>query len=117
MQTLFLLAITCLVGYYLSAFFTIPVVKDGEKKPNRLPTIRIWNVEILPCFRIHFKNSTFWFHHWFYLSVIIIGAVLLYDNIMHFTTVKAAAGVSVGGILQGLTYPDRFKFKHPRLKK
>lgn len=116
MQSTILFAIALLVGYYFSAYFSTPVVKDGKVRPNRLPSLRIGNIELLPNVRIHLKNSTVHFHHWFYLTVLIVGAVVLYDNLMHFATAKAAAGASVGGIIQGLTYPDRFKFKHPRLK-
>lgn len=117
MHSFLLLTIALLLGYYVSAYFSAPVLKKGKEHSNRLPTLRIGNLEILPNFRLHIKNTTIWFHHWFYLSVVIIGAVVLYDNLMHYTTLKAAASASVGGIIQGLTYPDRFKFKHPRLKK
>lgn len=114
MQTFILFAITCLLGYYASQFFTRPIFKDGKHRPNRLPTLKIGNFEILPCVRIHVRNTTLRFHHWFYLSVLIVGAFVLYDNLMHLTTVKVATGASLGSILQGLTYPDRFEFKYPR---
>lgn len=117
MQTALLFAITLLVGYYLSVYISKPVEKNGRHLPNRLPTVRIGNIEILPCIRIHYRNKTYWFHHWFYLSVIVVGALVLYDNILHYTTAKAAAGAAVGGIIQGLRYPDRFKFRHPRMNR
>jgi hypothetical protein len=117
MQTVLLFITTCLLGFYASKFFTTPVFKNGQERPNRLPTLRLWNIEFLPCFRIHVKDSTIWLHHWLYLSIIILGSALLYDNLMHLTSIKVATGASLGGIIQGLTYPDRFKFKHPRIKK
>jgi hypothetical protein len=116
MQSLLLFAIFILVGYYLSTYISKPVHKNGEKLPNRLPLVRFRNIEILPCVRIHFRNKTYWFHHWFYLSVITVGAFLIYDNIIHYTSAKVAAGAAMGGIIQGLRYPDRFKFRHPRQK-
>lgn len=116
MQSFLLFAITCLLGYYLSRYVSKPIIKNGQPRPNRLPAVKIGNFEILPCVRIHVRNTTLRFHHWFYLSVFIVGALVLYDNIMHFTTFKVATGASLGSILQGLTYPDRFEFKYPRKK-
>lgn len=117
MQSILLFAVALLVGYYLSVYVSKPVEKNGRRLPNRLPHLKFKNIEILPCVRIHTKSKTIWFHHWFYLSVIVVGALLLYDNIMHYYPAKAAAGASIGGIIQGLRYPDRFRFRHPRLKK
>ena len=114
MQTVLLFSIALLVGYYISTYISKPVHKNGERRPNRLPTVRIKNVELLPCVRLHVGSKTYWFHHWFYLSVIVVGALLIYDNIIHYSSAKAAAGAAVGGIIQGLRYPDRFKFRHPR---
>jgi len=116
MQTFFLFVITLIVGFYASKYFTTPVVRNGKKRPNRLPAIRIWRLEVLPRFGFHTNESIILLHHWVYLPVVIIGALVLYDNVVHLTTFKLATGVSVGSVLQGLTYPDRFKFKHPRKK-
>ena len=117
MQTLILFALTFILGFYGSQYFTRPIVRNGERRPNRLPKIRLGRLEILPRFGINTKNSTILLHHWVYLPIIIVAALVLYDNVMHFTSFKVATGASVGSILQGLTYPDRFKFKHPRHKK
>lgn len=114
METLLLFLITFLVGFYASKYFTAPVVRNGRQCPNRLPAIRIWRLEILPRFGFHTKRSIFLLHHWVYLPVVLLGALVLYDNLIHLTTFKLATGASVGGVIQGLTYPDRFKFKHPR---
>lgn len=115
MQTALLFSIALLVGYYISTYVSKPVQKNGQPRPNRLPNLRVKNLEILPCFRLHVGSKTYWFHHWFYLSVIVIGALLIYDNLIHYSSAKAAAGAAVGGIIQGLRYPDRFKFRHPRV--
>ena len=116
MNTIFLFAIFILLGYYLSGYVSKPVLKNGKAVPNRLPNVRFRNVEVLPCVRVHFRTKTYWFHHWFYLTILVLGGVLIYDNLMHYTPVKAAAGAAMGGIFQGLRYPDRFKFRHPRQK-
>lgn len=116
MQTFFIFAITFLVGFYASKYFTTPVFRDGKKHPNRLPAIRIWRLEVLPRFGFHTNKSLILLHHWVYLPIVILGALILYDNIMHLTTFKLATGASMGSAIQGLTYPDRFQFKHPRKK-
>ncbi|HVZ59129.1 MAG TPA: hypothetical protein VG935_05240 [Patescibacteria group bacterium] len=116
MQTFIILALTFLAGYYGSKYFTTPVVKNGQSRPNRFPTFHIGRIQILPRFGFRAKNSVILFHHWFYLPIFIIGAVVLYDNIVHLTSFKIATGASVGSALQGLTYKDRFKFKHPQPK-
>lgn len=102
---------TLLFGYLLSLYFSRPVEKDGEVRPNRLPTIRIKNLELLPNLRIHIGQRTYWLHHWLYLLVFTIVIFASYDSVSHLLAVK---GVAIGGILQGLRYPDRFKFRHPR---
>ncbi|MEK7605892.1 MAG: hypothetical protein AAB478_05230 [Patescibacteria group bacterium] len=117
MQTVILVIIACLLGFYGSKYFTTPIVKNGEKRPNRLPEMKLGRVEVLPRFGIMTKNSRILLHHWVTLPLLIAIALLLYDNIVHLTTFKVATGATVGSILQGLTYPDRFKFKHPHSKK
>jgi len=114
MQSLFLFLIALCVGYYLSVYISQPIEKNGRSLPNRLPTLRFKNIEILPNVKIHFRNKTYHFHHWFYLSVFTLAAVMMFDNWLHYTSAKAIAGASLGGIIQGLRYPDRFKFRHPR---
>ncbi len=111
MNTFFLFLTFILLGYYLSICISHPT-----KRKRQLPTISFKNIEISPNVRLHFRNKTYWFHHWFYLSVLVVATFLVYDNVMHYASAKAAAGAAMGGIFQGLRYPDRFKFRHPRQK-
>lgn len=117
MQTLVLILIACLLGFYGSKYVTAPIIKNGEKRPNRLPKIHIGRLEILPRFGLKTKNSRILLHHWVTMPCLLVIALLLYDNIVHLMTFKFATGATVGITLQGLTYPDRFKFKHPRSRK
>jgi len=117
MQLILSLILAVLIGYYISARVTTPVLKRGQKRPNPLPSLHFRNIDILPALRIHTKHSTIWVHHWVFLTVFCLGVLLLYENIMQFMTIKATAAGLGGAIIQGLTYPDRFKFKHPRIKK
>lgn len=111
LQPLLLFIVTFLIGYALSLYFSKPVERNGELKPNRLPTFRIGNIELLPNLRIHIGSKTYWLHHWLYLTIFTLGLFLTVDEFAHLLPVKGAA---IGGILHGLRYPDRFKFRHPR---
>lgn len=104
---------TLLCGYALSIYFSRPVERNGEVVSNRLPSLRLGNIDLLPNLRIHIGSKTYWLHHWLYLTVFTIVMFLAYDSFVHLIAVK---GFAIGGILQGLRYPDRFKFRHPRCK-
>jgi hypothetical protein len=102
---------TLFFGYLISLYFSRPVEKNGRRRPNRLPTVRVRNLELLPNLRIHIGQRTYWLHHWLYLLIFTVVIFVTYDSFSHLIAVKGAA---IGGILQGLRYPDRFKFRHPR---
>jgi hypothetical protein len=102
-----------LIGYALSLYISRPVERNGKILPNRLPSLRIKNLEVLPNLRIHLGSRTYWLHHWLYLTILTIGMFFYFDSFSHLLAVK---GVAIGGILHGLRYPDRFKFRHPRQK-
>lgn len=104
-MTIFIASLIC--GYYLSLIISHPKHKKGS-----LPKLRFKNVEILPNVRIHLGGKTYWFHHWVYLSIFIAVLFIAYDSFQHFMLLKGAA---LGGVFQGLRYPDRFKFRHPRI--
>lgn len=113
MQHVFLFFTALFFGYILSVYISRPIEKNGTRLPNRLPRLKVKNIEFLPNFRIHYKNKMIWFHHWVYLLVFTIGMFMLAENFSQLLTVK---GMAIGGIIQGLRYPDRFKFKHLRRK-
>jgi len=106
MNVVFVFLISILAGYYLSR-----IVSHPQRKYRLLPQIKYKNIEITPNVRIHFRSKTYWFHHWLYLSILIAVLFVAYDSFQHFMLVKGAA---LGGVFQGLRYPDRFKFRHPR---
>lgn len=110
MGTFVLFLLAALVGYFLFRFFNDPI-KHPLSNKNRLPRIKYKNLEIFPYFRIHIRTKTFHIHHWLTLTLITGITLLSYEGIQHFILLK---GMALGGIIQGLRYPDRFKFKHPR---
>jgi len=104
---LFLLSLS--IGYFLFLVFSHP-----NKKKHSLPRVRYKNIELLPNFKIHFRTRTYHLHHWLLLSILTVGTLYVFDSFQHLMFVK---GVAIGGIIQGLRYPDRFKFSHPRFPK
>ena len=113
MQGILTFAISVCVGYLFFSYLSPPLYLSGKQK-KRLPKISIGNLDILPNFRLHIGDKTYWFHHWFMLSIVIAVPVIIGEGFLFPMVVE---GLLVGGILQGLRYPDRFKFRHPRLDK
>ena len=108
MSGLLIFLLSVLSGYLFFLYLSHP-----DKKKDKLPHFKIGNVEMLPNFKIHIKSKTYHIHHWLVLSLVILLALTTYEGVNHFTLLKGAA---IGGILQGLQYPDRFQFRHPRKK-
>ena len=98
------------IGYLLFLFLNDPIDNPRTQK-KRLPRIHYKNIELLPYFRVHIGKRTFHFHHWFLLSVATVATLFLFEGLQHHMVLNGAA---IGGIIQGLRYPDRFKFHHPR---
>ena len=100
--------LSVLAGYVVFLYLSHP-----DKKKNKVPHLRIGNIEILPNLKIHFRNKTYHVHHWLLLSILTAFVLSSVEWLNHLMMLK---GVAIGGILQGLRYPDRFKFRHPRNK-
>lgn len=99
------------IGYEIFVYFNDPI-KQPRREKKRLPKIRYKNLEILPYVRIHYRQKTFHIHHWLTLSIITVLSITIYSGWTHAELLR---GVAVGGIIQGLRYPDRFKFTMPRI--
>lgn len=78
--------------------------------------IKIKHIEILPCLKIPLGRKKFLFgryhlhiHHWLYLGILLGISVSVDNNLLgKFWFLN---GFCIGGILQGLTYSDKFKLK------
>ena len=93
------------LGYVLFLYLTHP-----DKKKHKVPQIKIGNrIELLPNIRIHYKSKTYHIHHWAILTLVTVITLLNYEGFQYVTLIK---GLAIGGIIQGLRYPDRFKFRH-----
>jgi hypothetical protein len=108
MSTVLFFFLSLIIGYYISLTFSHP-----EKKKHLLPSIRFKSIELLPNVRIHRRDKTYWLHHWVYWSILFAALLFAYDSFTHMMFLKGAA---LGGVFQGLRYPDRFKFRHPRIQ-
>ncbi|MBI2443528.1 MAG: hypothetical protein HYV40_06535 [Candidatus Levybacteria bacterium] len=106
MRTAIIFLVSFTIGYYIFLLFSHP----GKKK-HKLPNIRIRNVELLPNFKIHGRHKTYHIHHWVVLSLALAVGAFLYEGIIRSPLFN---GVTVGGILQGLRYKDRFKIRYPK---
>ncbi len=106
MREIIIFVISVWIGYLFFLYFSHPL-----KKKHKVPHISLGNIEFLPNLRIHYKNKTYHIHHWLTLSVIAFFTLVSSESIQHFMLFKGAV---LGGIIQGLRYPDRFQFRHPR---
>ncbi|MBI3985045.1 MAG: hypothetical protein HY344_03875 [Candidatus Levybacteria bacterium] len=104
MTGLFTFLFSIWLGYILFLYFSHP-----SKKKHKVPQVRVWRIEILPNIRIHSRSKTYHIHHWVILSMLTAITLLNYEGFQYLTIVK---GMAIGGIIQGLRYPDRFKFRH-----
>lgn len=112
MQAVLLFFLSVYIGYLIFLYFNDPI-KNPLKKKKRLPQLGYKNIEILPYFRVHIKTKTYHIHHWLTLTVITAITLISLDSMQHLLVLK---GVAVGGIVQGLRYPNRFKFRQPRIR-
>lgn len=104
MNGLFTFLFSIWLGYFLFLYLTHP-----DKKKHRVPEVRVWRIELLPNIRIHSRARIYHIHHWAVLTLVTALTLLNYEGFQYLTLIK---GIAIGGIIQGLRYPDRFKFRH-----
>ncbi|MDP3941153.1 MAG: hypothetical protein Q8Q49_02485 [bacterium] len=106
MRTAIIFLASFAVGYYFFLVFSHP-----EKKRHKIPTIRFKRIQITPNFKIYGKNKIYHIHHWVVLSIVLALGAFVYEGIIRSPLLN---GVTIGGILQGLRYKDRFKIRYPK---
>lgn len=87
------------LGFTLFKYLSNP----KHKTARLLPNIKLWRFELSPCFKIRVMGRIVHFHHWLNLSLIL--TISLFINLGLFDYLFTR-GVMVGGIMQGLTFPD-----------
>jgi hypothetical protein len=91
----------------LSYQFNKSLSKTGGKINKKLPLIKARFIQFSPNFKITIRNKSIWIHHW--LTYTIILAITLTTNAGILSDLFSR-GYLIGGILQGLSYPDWKKF-------
>lgn len=101
------LIFSIILGYLFFLYLSHP-----QKKKHKVPKISLGkHLDILPNVRLHKGKKTYHFHHWLLFTLAIAIPVIIYEQFPYPMIVR---GMLVGGILQGLRYSDRFKFRYPR---
>lgn len=100
-----------LVGGFLGGFLASWLISHPHKSPvyRKIPEKKIRNISVLPNLKIHRQDKHYHFHHWMHLSAFYLLILSLRRNLIKS---KFLHGVFLGGILQGLTYKDRFHVVH-----
>lgn len=99
MDILFLLPATIL-GFLTLKFTTHP----HSRIKRKMPRVKVKNVQLFPEITVHIKGKIIRFHHWFNFSVILIISLFITSSLLDAVFTR---GFLIGGILQGLSFPDR----------
>lgn len=91
--------LSIILGY----IFNRSLSKQGGVINKKLPHIKIKFLQIGPNIKLHFRNKSLHIHHWITYSIVLI--ITLTFNAGFLDTV-ISKGILVGGILQGLSFPD-----------
>jgi hypothetical protein len=99
--------LTFIAGLFLG-FVIFLNLSNPNKFKTKIPEIKFGRLDLLPEVKVKVLGYKFHIHHWIYLLIFYIFFTIESDNF--FTTSNLLKGLFVGGIAQGLTYHDRFKF-------
>jgi len=88
-----------LLGYIINRSLS----KDGSKINKYLPFIKIRFIQFCPSIKINIGKRYIHLHHWLTYSIVLIITLTLNAGVLDTLFSK---GLLVGGILQGLTFPD-----------
>lgn len=95
-----------LLGGFIGYSFFEATSDPKSPLNKKIPEERIKNIEILPSLEIISKKKMYHFHHWMDLSILYLLYIGLRRKLLKS---KILNGIMLGGILQGMTYKDRFK--------
>lgn len=101
------------IGGFLGYLFFVLTSHPNSKVHGKLPQKKIKNIQVFPNIKIARKDKEYHLHHWMNLSSLYL--FLLFKK-RRMLRSKYLNGFFVGGILQGLSYDDRFKIRrksHP----
>ncbi len=87
------------LGYTTFHLTKYPHGKVGKK----LPKLKLKAIELSPSLKLNFRNHTIHFHHWMNLAILLAISVPMTGTLWDSNIAKSFL---VGGIIQGLTFPD-----------
>ncbi len=91
----------------LSYRFNSSLSRQGHKINKRMPYLKVKCFQFSPNIKIILKSRTIHLHHWFTYSIILIITLTFKAG---FLDSLFSQGFLLGGIIQGLTFPDWKKF-------
>lgn len=99
-MTYLILLISSIFGYFLNRLIS----NHGTKFNKRLPNIKFKMIQLSPSQQINFRNKTIHLHHWVSYSVLLVITITFVSGgLLDILYIK---GFFLGGIVQGLTFPD-----------
>ena len=97
-------AISALIGYITFRFTAHPTSLIYKKWPR----IKFKNIDFFPNIKITIHGRIIHLHHWFNFTILLCISIFVTGGILDSWLTR---GFLMGGILQGLRYPDRGIFK------
>jgi hypothetical protein len=97
-------AISILAGYITFRLATHP----DSRLHKKLPQIKFRHVQIFPSIIITIRTRIIHIHHWFSFSILLCISIFVTAGILDSWLTR---GFLLGGIFQGLRFPDRNIFQ------
>lgn len=101
---IFIVIASTLAGYLTSYFISQPYSKLNSK----IPKIKLKNIELLPSIRILLRGKIIHFHHWFNFTILLCISIFVTGGLLDSWMTR---GFLIGGVFQGLRFPDRNIFQ------
>jgi len=96
--------VSALLGYIFLHLTSNP----KSKIHNKLPEIKFKWIQIFPSQKIIIRGRIIHLHHWLQFSLLLCVSVFANTGVLDSWTTR---GFLLGGIIQGLRFPDRSIFK------
>ncbi len=99
MPSYFVFTLSVILGFVLSYFISHP----NSRLNKKLPEIKIRSIQFIPCIKVKIRGKIIHVHHWLFLSVLFVVSITFGGGILDTIFSK---GFILGGIVQGLRFPD-----------
>lgn len=86
-------------------FAAFKYITDDRKHrlAKNLPKVKVWKLQVSPNIRIISRRYVIHFHHWIFLSLAMAMTFFTSFSVLDHLFTR---GLMVGGIIQGLSFPD-----------